>query len=102
MLRDGRITLNGTDIAQMRLSDLRGLIGLVPQDPALFSLSIAENIAFGRPEASRAEIEAAAASAAAHDFITALDGGYDALVGKRRALVWRPETADRYCPRDFM
>ena len=83
MLRDGRITLNGTDIAQMRLSDLRGLIGLVPQDPALFSLSIAENIAFGRPEASRAEIEAAAASAAAHDFITALDGGYDALVGEK-------------------
>ena len=83
MLRDGRITLNGTDIAQMRLSDLRGLIGLVPQDPALFSLPIAENIAFGRPEASRAEIEAAAASAAAHDFITALDGGYDALVGEK-------------------
>ncbi|EHI47783.1 ABC-type multidrug transport system, ATPase and permease component [SAR116 cluster alpha proteobacterium HIMB100] len=83
MLRDGLITLNGTDIAQMRLSDLRGLIGLVPQDPALFSLSIAENIAFGRPEASRAEIEAAAASAAAHDFITALDGGYDALVGEK-------------------
>ena len=83
ILRDGRITLNGTDIAQMRLSDLRGLIGLVPQDPALFSLSIAENIAFGRPEASRAEIEAAAASAAAHDFITALDGGYDALVGEK-------------------
>ena len=83
MLRDGSITLNGTDIAQMRLSDLRGLIGLVPQDPALFSLSIAENIAFGRPEASRAEIEAAAASAAAHDFITALDGGYDALVGEK-------------------
>ena len=83
MLRDGRITLNGTDIAQMRLSDLRGLIALVPQDPALFSLSIAENIAFGRPEASRAEIETAAASAAAHDFITALDGGYDALVGEK-------------------
>ena len=82
-LTDGRITLNGADAARMNLSDLRGLMGLVPQDPALFSLSIAENIAFGRPHASRAEIEAAAASAAAHDFITALDGGYDALVGEK-------------------
>ena len=64
-LSEGRITLNGADAAQMSLTDLRGLIGLVPQDPALFSLSIAENIAFGRPQASRSEIEAAAASASA-------------------------------------
>ena len=82
-LTEGRITLNGADAAQMSLTDLRGLIGLVPQDPALFSLSIAENIAFGRPQASRSEIEAAAASASAHEFITGLDGGYDALVGEK-------------------
>ena len=82
-LSKGQISLNDVDCGQMGLADLRGLIGLVPQDPALFSLSIAENIAFGRPQASRAEIEAAAASAAAHDFITALDGGYDALVGEK-------------------
>ena len=79
----GQITLNGVDIATMALSGLRHHIGLVPQDPALFSASVADNIAFGRPEASREEIEAAAASAAAHEFITALDGGYDALVGEK-------------------
>ena len=82
-LSSGVITLNGVDTSKMALADVRGLIGLVPQDPALFSLSVAENIAFGRPEASRQEIEAAARQAAAHDFITALDGGYDALVGEK-------------------
>jgi ABC-type multidrug transport system fused ATPase/permease subunit len=65
------------------LADLRSLIGFVPQEPALFSVSIAENIAFGRPKASRDEIEAAARKAAAHDFIMRLDGGYDALVGEK-------------------
>ena len=55
----------------------------MPQEPALFSVTIAENIAFGRPDASREEIKAAARQAAAHDFIQRLDGGYDALVGEK-------------------
>ena len=55
----------------------------MPQEPALFSLTIAENIAFGRPDASHKEIKAAARQAAAHDFIQRLDGGYDALVGEK-------------------
>lgn len=79
----GQITLNGVDVATMGLAGLRRHIGLVPQDPALFSASVGENIAFGRPEASVAEIEAAAASASAHEFITALDGGYEALIGEK-------------------
>ena len=66
-----------------RQAELRSFIGLVPQEPALFTVTIAENIAFGRPDASREEIKAAARQAAAHDFIQRLDGGYDALVGEK-------------------
>ena len=82
-LQTGQITLNGVDTSQVGLAELRSSIGLVPQEPALFSLTIAENIAFGRPDASRDEIQAAAKQAAAHDFIQSLDGGYDALVGEK-------------------
>lgn len=82
-LTAGQITVNGVKANQVGLADLRSLIGFVPQEPALFSVSIAENIAFGRPKASRDEIEAAARKAAAHDFIMRLDGGYDALVGEK-------------------
>jgi ATP-binding cassette subfamily B protein len=82
-LTAGQITVNGVKVNQVGLADLRSLIGFVPQEPALFSVSIAENIAFGRPKASRDEIEAAARKAAAHDFIMRLDGGYDALVGEK-------------------
>ena len=82
-LQTGQIALNGVDASQVGLAELRSFIGLVPQEPALFSLTIAENIAFGRPDASREEIKAAARQAAAHDFIQRLDGGYDALVGEK-------------------
>ena len=82
-LQAGQITLNGVDACQIGLAELRSFIGLVPQEPALFSVTIAENIAFGRPDASRTKIEAAARQAAAHDFIQRLDGGYDALVGEK-------------------
>ena len=82
-LQTGKITLNGVDTSQVGLAELRSSIGLVPQEPALFSLTIAENIAFGRPDASCDEIRAAARQAAAHDFIQSLDGGYDALVGEK-------------------
>jgi len=78
----GRVTLNGTDIRELRLQDLRSHIALVTQEPFLFDDTIAANIAYGRPGASQAQIEAAAASAAAHDFITALPEGYQTRAGE--------------------
>jgi ATP-binding cassette subfamily B protein len=82
-LESGRILIDGQDIAHVSQSTLRRAIAVVPQDPALFHRSIAENIAYGRPGASAAEIEAAARRAHAHDFIAALPRGYDTLVGER-------------------
>ena len=80
---EGRITLDGTDIRSLRLADLRHAVGIVPQEPALFSGSVAENIAYARPDASRADIEAAARAAHAHEFVERLPSGYDTLVGER-------------------
>ncbi|HEY2023375.1 ABC transporter ATP-binding protein [Paraburkholderia sp.] len=79
----GRITIDGQDIAQVRQASLRSQIAIVQQEPVLFHRSIAENIAYGRPDASRAEIERAARLASAHDFIAALPNGYETLVGER-------------------
>jgi len=77
----GTIRIDGADIASVTLDSLRRNIALVSQDAILFDDTIAANIGFGRPGASRDEIEAAARSAAAHEFIMTLDGGYDAEVG---------------------
>jgi subfamily B ATP-binding cassette protein MsbA len=79
----GRITVDGIDIRELRLADLRRAIGLVPQEPALFSGTVRANIAYARPEAALAEIEAAARAAHAHEFIERLAGGYDTVVGER-------------------
>ncbi len=79
----GRITLDSVDIRALRLADLRHSIGIVPQEPVLFSGPVAENIAYGRPEASPAEIEAAARAAHAHEFVERLPQGYATLVGER-------------------
>jgi subfamily B ATP-binding cassette protein MsbA len=79
----GRVLLDGLDVRGLTLADLRGAIGIVPQDPALFSGTIRENIAYARPGASTAEIEAAARGAHAHEFIERLPDGYDTLVGER-------------------
>ncbi len=79
----GRITVDGTDIATVRQSELRRAIAVVPQDPALFHRTIAENIAYARPDASPADVEQAARKALAHDFIARLPKGYDTLVGER-------------------
>jgi len=79
----GRITLDGVDIRSLRLAHLRHSIGIVPQEPVLFSGPVAENIAYGRPEASPAEIEAAARAAHAHEFVERLPQGYATLVGER-------------------
>jgi ABC-type multidrug transport system fused ATPase/permease subunit len=67
----------------MKLQDLRSQISIVHQEPVLFPISIAENIAFGRTGATRAEIEQAARDANAHDFIAALPNGYDTVIGER-------------------
>ena len=79
----GTVRLGGQDLRDLALADIRGFIGLVPQDPALFSTSVRDNIAFGRPDASEAEIVAAARQAEAHGFITTLDRGYDTAVGEK-------------------
>ncbi|MCJ0764458.1 ABC transporter transmembrane domain-containing protein [Variovorax terrae] len=80
---DGSIRVDGTDIRRLGVADYRRHIGLVLQEPFLFFGTIAENIAYGRPDASRAEIIAAARAAHAHEFILRLPQGYDSLVGER-------------------
>jgi ATP-binding cassette subfamily B protein len=80
---EGRILLDGTDIRRFRVADFRRHIGLVLQEPFLFFGTIADNIAYGKPGATRAEIVAAARAAHAHDFILRLPQGYDSLVGER-------------------
>jgi len=79
----GRILLDGVDIRSLRLAELRGSIGVVPQEPALFSGSIRENIAYARPGASEADVESAARAAHAHEFIERLPQVYDTVVGER-------------------
>ena len=78
----GAVTLNGRDIRDVRLHDLRAHIALVTQEPFLFDDTIAANIAYGRPGATQDAIEAAARAAAAHDFILALPHGYQTRVGE--------------------
>ena len=79
----GRVTLCGEDLRDLDPADIRGFIGLVSQDPVLFSTSVRDNIAFGRPDAGDDEIMAAARKAEAHDFIMALERGYDTPVGEK-------------------
>ena len=82
-LQAGRILIDGQDVAHVTQVSLRRAIAVVPQDPALFHRTIAENIAYGRPDATPDEIVAAAKRARAHDFIARLPKGYDTLVGER-------------------
>ncbi len=79
----GQILLDGVDLRDYRLTDLRNQFAIVLQEPVLFSTSIAENIAYGRPDASEGEIVQAAKEANAHDFIVGLPDGYQSLVGER-------------------
>jgi ATP-binding cassette subfamily B protein len=79
----GRIVLDGVAIDRQALTDLRERVGIVPQEPVIFSASALENIRYGRPEASDDEVKAAARDAFAHDFINALPGGYDCFLGER-------------------
>lgn len=83
----GRITLDGVDLREIALNDLRRQFGLVPQEAVLFATSIRENIAYGRPGASEAEIVAAARAANADEFILRLPQGYETVVGERGATL---------------
>ncbi len=80
---EGAITVNGADIRDLAQDSLRAHIGIVPQDTVLFNDSIYYNIAYGRPDATREEVEEAARSAHIHDFVMGLPKGYDTPVGER-------------------
>jgi ATP-binding cassette subfamily B protein len=82
-LAAGRILVDGVDIARARPEDVRARIGVVPQETVIFGATARENIRFGRPDATDAEIEAAARAAAADEFIRALPQGYDTFLGER-------------------
>jgi len=83
----GAIRIDGTDVADMKRSEFRRAISLVPQDPVIFADTARENIRFGRPDASDAQVTAAATAAAAHDFLSALPDGYDTYVGERGVML---------------
>ena len=84
---EGEIRFGGVPVKELALGDLRSRIGIVAQDTLLFNDSVAENIRFGRPEATQEEIEAAARAAQAHDFITALPQGYHTNLGEGGSLL---------------
>ncbi len=84
---EGRVTIDGQDLRDLARSDFRQHVALVPQEPVIFADTARENIRFGRPGASDAEVEAAARAAAAHDFLTALPDGYDSQVGERGVML---------------
>jgi ATP-binding cassette, subfamily B, bacterial len=85
--QSGRITLDGIPLAAMARHDFRNVMALVPQDPVIFATSARENIRFGRPDASDAEVEEAARAAAAHDFLADLPQGYDSYLGERGVML---------------
>jgi ATP-binding cassette subfamily B protein len=79
----GRVLLDGADVRGLSLADLRRAVSVIFQDTFLFSMTIAENIAYGRPDASRDDIERCARAAQIHDFIAGLERGYDTVIGER-------------------
>jgi len=83
----GRITIDGHDLRDVRLKSLRQQVGIVLQEPFLFPITIAENIAYGRPDASPDQIEEAARAANAHQFIERLPAGYETVIGERGATL---------------
>ncbi len=85
--QDGRITLDGVDLRQLARTDFRRAVALVPQDPVIFAASARENIRFGRPDATDAEIDAAARAAAAWDFLSELPDGMESYVGERGVML---------------
>lgn len=83
----GAILLDGVALTDLQRADFRQHLAMVPQDPVIFAASARENIRFGRPDATDAEVEAAAAAAAAHEFISSLPEGYDSFVGERGVML---------------
>ncbi len=83
----GAVRLDGVDLREMERADFRRHMALVPQDPVIFADTARENIRFGRPNATDAQVEDAARAAAAHDFLTALPDGYDSYVGERGVML---------------
>src|SRR5690606_17204724 len=84
---EGHVAIDGIDLRAMARGDFRRAIALVPQDPVIFATTARENIRFGRPEATDAEIEAAARAANAHEFLMSLPQGYDSQVGERGVML---------------
>jgi ABC-type multidrug transport system fused ATPase/permease subunit len=84
---EGSVLLDGADVREVSLRSLRSAVAVVSDDPFLFSASVAENIAYARPDASIEEIEAAARRAQAHDFVSRLPQGYDTQIGERGLMV---------------
>ena len=82
-MQQGAIRINGHDLRQLSQHSLRSAIGIVPQDTVLFNDTLFYNIQYGRPEASREEVEAAARAAQLEDFIRQLPDGYETRVGER-------------------
>ena len=82
-VQHGRITIAGQDVREVTQSSVRQSIGIVPQDTVLFNDTVEYNIAYGRPGASRAEVEEAARAARIHDFIASTPRGYQTMVGER-------------------
>lgn len=85
--QQGAVRIDGMDLRTLARQDFRKAIALVPQDPVIFAASARENIRFGRPEATDAEVESAAKAAAAHAFISALPEGYDSFLGERGVML---------------
>ena len=79
----GRVLVDGVDVRELKLRQLRRGVSVIFQETFLFSATVAENIAYGRPDAGRKEIEASARAAQAHEFVVELEDGYDTLVGER-------------------
>jgi ATP-binding cassette, subfamily B, multidrug efflux pump len=77
------VLIDGVDVRQLRLDQLRRTVSVIFQETFLFSASVGENIAYGRPQATRDEIERCARAAQAHEFIVELENGYDTVVGER-------------------
>jgi ATP-binding cassette subfamily B protein len=82
-VREGSVTIDGADVRDVEIGSLRAQIGVIAQDPFLFSATVRENLTFGRPDATDEEVERAARLAQAHDFIEQLPQGYDTVIGER-------------------
>ena len=80
---NGRVLVDGIDVRELKLDELRRSVSVIFQETFLFSASVTENIAYGKPQAAREQIERCASAAQAHEFILELEDGYDTIVGER-------------------